>query len=449
MTDNELVNGEVRLGWLTLANPSLPPIAAMLKDTGFSIEISVPLRDLVSRQQPYSRWWTGSIVDHGGNDGGYGDVPPRVMQFRDTDGFIVLIGCRKNGYKTVVGGTNSGYGRIVANYALLGGRSFKYEKINGMRSDMPAFLQWIRLNSVTVERQHDEDGRLRSAQVEMVSMNAVSLSKKLNLSMHSTWEGNKKLGQFVAQEHVVFETNVKDSKSWDEHISVHGAMLDLVSISAWRPFGFGTIEVLRHDDSKSGPNGKKYDRWCRVVTHRLFKNKELSDDSEFLFPFSEVGPAGVKRWFSLRKDYDEALDPLFSILRSEDSLSDSNVVQSGLALECLGYLIDIKKNNGAHFNRRKQISFGDALNVIVADMTVTPFKDASKTEEWVKRATAVYMGLKHYDRDTPDTLDSLNTLRDNLNVVRFWVALQIGAQPKTLSENLERDPLSKRFTEID
>ena len=77
---------------------------------------------------------------------------------------------------------------------------------------MPAFLQWSRRNSVTVERQHDEDGRLRSAQVEMVSMNAVSLSKKLNLSMHSTWEGNKKLGQFVAQEHVVFETNVKDSK---------------------------------------------------------------------------------------------------------------------------------------------------------------------------------------------------------------------------------------------
>ena len=75
-----------------------------------------------------------------------------------------------------------------------------------------------------------------------------------------------------------------------------------------------------------------------------------------------------------------------------------------------------------------------------------PFDDV---DAWLRRAREVYMGLKHYDCSTPDSLILLNTLRDNLLVIRFWVGLQLGVCPETLKDSLRNDPLSKKFIGID
>ena len=134
------------------------------------------------------------------------------------------------------------------------------------------------------------------------------------------------------------------------------------------------------------------------------------------------------------------------VLYSDEPWGISSVVHSGIALEALGYMIDLRKNDGAHLNRRKQMNFKPGLRVILADMELVPLDDV---EGWIERSYAAYMGSKHVDRAMPDSLDLLNTLRENLLVLRFWIGLKIGVPAATLENLLQRDQLSSQFIALD
>ncbi|TBT82474.1 hypothetical protein ET989_14505 [Propioniciclava sinopodophylli] len=114
------------------------------------------------------------------------------------------------------------------------------------------------------------------------------------------------------------------------------------------------------------------------------------------------------------------------------------LVQSGIALENLGYQIVVQKKGGTGLNTRRQLTYRDALEKILDDMTVKPFED---TDEWIQDSIDCYMGAKHADRATPDTLTQVDTLRRNLLVLRFWIGLEIGVKPESLTATLGRDPL--------
>lgn len=117
-----------------------------------------------------------------------------------------------------------------------------------------------------------------------------------------------------------------------------------------------------------------------------------------------------------------------------------------IALEALGYLTDTTKNSGVHLNNRKQINFKPALKVILDDLPEAPFTD---TAEWVRRADEVYMSTKHPDRRHPDSLIILNTLRENLLIVRYWIAQQLVVKADSLRQRILTDPLASEFEAID
>ena len=462
MADNELIVGEPRLGWLIDGNPKTPETAAMLRDTGSIIELRIPLQGILREDGPYARWWS-SLTMHADDpeQTKYSYTPPRVMLFHDDCGVVALVGCRAGGAHKSLG---AGYGVIVANYAVLGGRSLKYDKINGMRSDIPAMAAWTGISSMAVKPNNDAEGLLEAVQVELKRLPPVSISRTLNLVIHPLWDASQRHADFSTRERIMLETKVKDARSWEEHLKVHGAVWDLVSIAAWKPFSVARLEVCRSDDLSRTSRGMT-ERWSRVVTHRL---PQYSDDDSrklsFLFWYDNIGARGVNRWLRLRKTYAAALDPFLSILRSDEPWSNANVVQIGIVLEKLGYLIDCKKNDGANRNGRNQLSFNDALQVILDDMPVTPFTgdniasddmpdNESSTgntgDAWKHNIRAAYMGLKHADRTMPDSLDLINALRKSILVVRFWVAHQLGVHKNVLTEGRKYDPLSKPFIGID
>lgn len=462
MADNELIVGEPRLGWLIDGNPETPEAAVMLQDTGSVIELRIPLQGMLREDGPYARWWS-SFTIHADDpeQTKYSYTPPRVMLFHDDCGVVALVGCRASGAHRAL---NAGYGVVVANYAVLGGRSSKYDKINGMRSDIPAMAAWTGITSMSVKPNNDAKGLLETVQVELKRLAPVSVSRTLNLAIHPLWEATQPRTAFSARERVMLETKVKDARSWEEHLMVHGAVWDLVSIAAWRPFSVARLEVCRSDDLGGNSRGIT-ERWSQVATHRL---PQYSDDDRrslsFLFWYDNIGPRGVNRWLRLRKTYAAALDPFLSILRSDEPWSDANVVQIGIVLEKLGYLIDTNKNDGAHLNGQDQLSFMKALQVILDDMPVTPFvyddiatdrmpdneSSADNTSDaWKANIRAAYMGLKHADCELPDSLDLINALRKNILVVRFWVAHQLGVHENVLKEGRKYDPLSKPFIGID
>lgn len=462
MADNELIVGEPRLGWLIDGNPKTPKAAVMLRDTGSVVELRIPLQGMLREDGPYARWWS-SLTMHADDpeQTKYSYTPPRVMLFHDDRGVVVLVGCRASGARQTL---DAGYGVIVANYAVLGGRSPKYDKINGMRSDIPAMAAWTGITSMVVKPNNDTEGLLESVQVELKRLAPIPVSRTLNLAIHPLWEARLPRTAFSARERIMLGTMVKDARSWEDHLMVHGAVWDLVSIAAWRPFTVARLEVCRGDDLVRTSRGTT-ERWSQVVTHRL---PQYSDDKSrkpsFLFWYDNIGARGVKRWLRLREAYTDALDPFLSVLRSDEPWSDANVVQIGIVLEKLGYLIDIKKNEGAHLNGQDQLSFMKALQVILDDMPVTPFVDddtatddmpddessaGNTSDAWKANIRAAYMGLKHADRTLPDSLDLIKALRKSILVVRFWIANQLGVHQNVLEDGRKSDPLSKRFIGID
>ncbi|WP_330445788.1 hypothetical protein OH817_08370 [Kocuria rhizophila] len=48
-----------------------------------------------------------------------------------------------------------------------------------------------------------------------------------------------------SEEPVKVETRVAKPRGWGDHLHLHGAVLDLVSLAAWKPFGFSSVEVIR------------------------------------------------------------------------------------------------------------------------------------------------------------------------------------------------------------
>jgi hypothetical protein len=107
--DNELVPGEPRLGWVYLNGGSdARKVAAMLRDTGSSIELTLPTK--------------------------HSYAPPRVLIFQDSFGEVALVGCRATSYQSNFA---AGHGLVVSNFAVLGGRHFAYEEINGIVQRRP------------------------------------------------------------------------------------------------------------------------------------------------------------------------------------------------------------------------------------------------------------------------------------------------------------------------
>ncbi len=219
-----------------------------------------------------------------------------------------------------------------------------------------------------------------------------------------------------------------------------------MSVAAWRKFGVSALKVRHDGDGEPWPDGTLRPTWRAVATHMLPEDKPLPKNVSFLYPYAEVGPRGVQRWLRLHEDYTDVLTAVVNILWSDNPWGHAALVQSGIALENLGYQIVVQKKGGTGLNSRRQLLYRDALKEILDDMTVKPFED---TDEWIRDSTDCYMGAKHADRATPDTLDQVNTLRRNLLVLRFWIGLEIGVKPESLTATLGRDPLAQEFSLAD
>lgn len=444
MTKNELIVGEPRLGWFIDGNEDTDSISVMLRDTGTTIELSVPLQGMFGPNDPYDRWWSqGAVFDDDPDRSKHTYNPPNVLLMYDHAGDVALVGCRASGSNNNV---RVGQGRLIANYAVLGGGSLNYDKINGLRAEVPALAAWTRLSSMEVAVKRNELNRVESVQMTLTNAPEVKLARPLNLKMKSTWRTEQPRGSFLAYEGVKVETRVAKPRGWGDHLHLHGAVLDLVSLAAWKPFGFSSVEVIRTDDPIVSADGTVLsEKWSSVATHRLPRHEPWMKEPRFLFPWAEIGPRGIARWLKLRADYYQAVSPVLNVLRSDRMWSHASVVQSGVALEALGYLIDTTKNAGVNLNSRKQIKFKTALQAVLDDLTELPFTDAG---DWINRANAVYMGSKHPDRPEPDSLTMLNTLQENLLIIRYWIAQRLGVTAKSLRQGLRTDPLANEFDEI-
>lgn len=418
MGDNVLVEGRPRLGWFYDGDSRTPEVAVMLHDTGKQIALTVPTKGLVE-SEPYFRWFMdGTHFADDPDRKKYSYKPPRVVMFEDNDGPVVLVGCRATGTKFNFG---AGTGLIVPNFAVFGARNMKYEGINGLRTELPGLGEWSGQQSVHTKARTDARGRLQKVEVTLESPPEVPLARRMNLTLRPTWKTSHpdNIGTFATHDVVELMTTSKRAASWEDHLKGHIAIRELLVLAAWRHFGFRRLWTNRSDDPERVLSGDEIGpRWADVATHRLHKHEGWTKNPQYLFTFSDIGAAGVRRWLRLRAHFGRALQPLVGIADQKDAFWETRLVQSGIALEALGYQIEVD-NGGTNLDHRGQLAYLKGLDVILDDMVHVPLDDV---KDWKRRSRDCYMAIKHPDNELPDSLVLANTVRENLLVLRVWLA---------------------------
>lgn len=192
MAENSLRPGDARLGWLYDGDPDTPDIAVMLQDTGEQIVLSLPLRGLADSGQ-YFRWF-GQGINFGDDPDRtrFSYQPPRVLMFEDERGHVVLAGCRAVGSNLNMG---AGVGRIVPNFAVLDGRTMKYDRLHGLRTEIPGLGGWAGVTSIQQEPHIDAKGRVQSLDVRLDSPSRIALARQMNLAFYPTWRTSSSVGR--------------------------------------------------------------------------------------------------------------------------------------------------------------------------------------------------------------------------------------------------------------
>lgn len=410
----------------------------MLQNTGKRIVLTLPIKRL-DREDPYFRWF-GRGINFGDDPSRtkFSYKPPSVLLFQDERGDVVLVGCQPVGMSSNLA---VGAGRIVPNFAVMGGQSLKYERINGLRAEIPGLAQWTRIKSVQTTPTTDKDGRVQRVDVKLDSPPAIRLSRSMNLTLLPSWRTSypDKVGTFAAHDVVQLQTEKRRVTSWEEHLDGHLGLRDLLVVSAWHPFGFSRLWAHRDDDPETVLSGDLIGpRWAEAITYRLRQHVDWVKDPRFLFTFDDVGTAGVHRWLKLRRQYIRAIQPLIAIADRKDAFWETRMVQSGIALEALGYQLAVDSGR----NPSKKVTYKTALDHLLDDLVYNPISDV---EDWKGRSTACYMGVKHADRSLPDSLVLANTLRENLLLLRLWIAGRLGVGSATLQARLRLDPHSNEY----
>ena len=164
-----------------------------------------------------------------------------------------------------------------------------------------------------------------------------------------------------------------------------------------------------------------------------------------MFTFHDIGTVGVHRWRKMRTQYERAIQPFIGIADQENAFWRTRMVQSGIALEALGYQLAIDAGGNA-LNARGQLNYKVALGLVLDELKYNPLNDP---EDWKTRSSDCYMGVKHADRPMPDSLVLANTYRENLLIFRLWIASRLGVSATNLAARMSQDPHAADYVLLD
>jgi len=448
MTENHLVVNEPRIGWLKDENSNALHSAVMLEDTSESIKLTVPLLsfDLLGTANSaygYESWFTPSGIVVNGVPSKEGKCPKNLMFF-DPGGTVVLVDCQTTRTSYRIGG-GAGQGQIIANYAVLGGRTLKYGRINGMRTEIEGLLGWFGQSMGTVTRETDDQGRLVKSGFEFNHTDPMPISSSLNLSFVGDWSLRSNLHEGIVSgtESCYVETSVKRGRSWQEHLEAHEAIRDLLVVAMWQQVGFKSLAVYREDDLAALPNGVIMGKWKEVVTHRIARSVKGNISHTALLRYADLGPGGIRRWIKLRQMMPKMIGALVAIQDSNQLYLETLILNTSIALENLGFYLAKKKGTSQYLNKWGQLkTFRIGLELVRGTLPDAVLPD---WDLWIDEAIDCYMGTKHSGRQVPDDLVRMNTWRQNVIVLRSWIARYLDLPEQTLLERLRLDALSRPY----
>lgn len=440
--DRALPLDKPRVGFLADGDPSTPVLAAQLTRTESAIVVHLPW--IEDDHRTIERWF-GEHANWGDDPDKtkYRYSPPDALDFEDSVGSVALVGCRSRGSaRNFVNGI--GLGQIDVDYALPGATSAaKYFKINALRSETDALGDWVHRNSLEISPQYDAASRLQTVDFHLESPAAIPLIPRLNMTIRPSfrYDPGRHPDETTITERMFVETDVKAPRGWEEHWSLHIAMLDLLRVCSWQRLHFLTHEATRDDDPLRTIDGAAHGRqWYPVETLRTGVDPRPPDvgRAPFLFYFDDVLSAGLGRWIRLRDDMARAFDPLLGLLGLRRANLETHCAQLGIGLEALGYLLAQEKGIGG--SRAGEQTFEERLIRLAEDCTLPLPFDAA---EWIDDTRSMYRAVKHADNVLPDPAALRSAYYRGVQVFRIWVAGRLGVRAAVLARTLPLDRVNR------
>lgn len=436
MADFTLEPGAARLGHVYDNDTTTPTLVGMLQrnETG-EINLSLTWENDGSQ---LARWFLGGAR--------YGDDPdgtlhrysvPDVLVFRDGDGAASLLHCRLKSAQMSLG--TVGEGTATAAFAVLGVGEFDYRTIAGLRSEIGGALNWFGHNSVQQSRTTDDAGLIDSISLHLASPAPVRLGRALNVQLRPHVATRAlDAGRTEVHESALIETSVSRPRDLFEHLRVHHAARELISLSGWSFLPFESQWVRRDSDPIRTLDGTdRAPRWSPLISSEL-RPGPTARPLRFLFDFSTVGTTGFARWLRLRARFERGINPIMATLDPRNGGLEGCLALSTIGLDGLGYQLAL--DAGLPPNKSNNESQSARLQRVAHALTVS---SGIEVGEWAQRAANANNGLKHANREMPDAPAMHRTLIENQLVFRLWVASRIGVDAATLERRLRIDPMAK------
>ncbi|KAA1423571.1 hypothetical protein FE697_008210 [Mumia zhuanghuii] len=411
---------------------------AMLRNTGREIELVVPH---FREDDVHRRRFAGRGVS-------FGDDPdyklhdyevPEVVWFADTHGHLCLLDPYRS--RTTLGGGLEEGGAYFRFAVAAGRKGIDYTRINGMHTRLQGLNEWTRLGSVDHEVTRHDRGR-RTA-VYLQAPQPLNISPRLNARLEGwhSWSlaDRSQAGVSMIADGVRVSTNVLRPRTWAEHLDVHNAIRQLLTVAGWQAYGFEHVEVQsRRDPERALDDHPVWDRWAPVYTHDLQAPGDV-ERSRYLFEFDDIGEAGVRRWFKLRERHTRGIAGMIHSVSSPDAALETLFSEAAAAMEDIGYNIAVERGDVPG----KQIR--EHLRRIVDEIDVDLGFDLNT---WRLDVADKYRMVKHPEHPDVDSLDLLNLLRETRLLFRVWVARRLGTTKKVIERNLRLVPMRRPYVRL-
>jgi len=418
-----------RIGFLYDGDPDTDLMTALYEHDDEGVRIRVPY--LGSTEDKHGRWWSQGV--HYGDDPNrtkYSYSPPAELDYFDNKGPVGFIGCRSGPSNFTFGGftPGAGVGVINARFAIEGALyASNYLKINGFRSEIDGLGIWLGYSALRTTILLPKDGKGHEISTSMASVDGMPLGRPLNLAAvaHGISSGTH-TPEVTYRSKVYLETLVQAAKPWEDHLTLHVHIRDLLRIAAWHPVNFQSHQAATTKETVEISGDEKQTwREIRTVTTGIAKATRKPNDL-FLFAYQDVGMTGVTRWLRIAKSYRRGIDPLVRLLDLQAGL-DAHIAQLGIAVEAVGYqaLIESGRSPRAANNTSVEKRIDYLLTLVAGALK---FDDSTFAEDFA----TTYNSVKHANRAPVPQADKIDHYRKGIELLRTWVAVRLGVSKSAL-----------------
>ncbi|WP_421786526.1 hypothetical protein [Gardnerella sp. DNF00753] len=455
MEDKRLDLTKPVLGFLKTENNDSSETVVMLHDNGLKFELSVLFKEL-------SGQILGGRVTHIKSDAGNEimnilSAPPHILQVLSPRNAYTLVGCRDEKLLTKKN-CQIGIGTITCDYIIVGSSKIQFEKITNLRTSCSNLYEWFTSGGISVSNLSDDGESIKiyikkSSSKELCKINPMqnesnksSISLSLAINQHvRKLSKNSSIVSF--EEEAFIETHSETQLNWENHISIHNWILNLISISKLERCEFSKMKVGVENNNTCNDSTVK---WFTVLHHLNAGTQNIYEkhNKQFLFDFDDINTCGIEKWFELLQRYGRAMGIISHIAKEQNNLSVESVnIILGVALEDIGWEIikttgredRMKKRKGETIEELKY--FSCALDTIKEELGKY-FPIDSKDFDWVKDMNDIYRKNKHADANknmekTPKDYEKMYRINIcSINIIRLWIGKQLGADLQTMLKRL-------------